>query len=139
MGITRHSLAKVGSRAPRCSAEAQALSEGLMDLTVLLEPRIDLTHLARILNELGHSGRVDTIGGWGRSQQAAIYEAAKGFSPIALDHFVPDAIGPMTEVIHHGKSTSLLNHFQKCFCRPGRPPAEETDDILWGYSHREWH
>jgi hypothetical protein len=109
-----------------------------MDLTVLLEPTPDLPHLARILNELGPSGRLDTIRGWGRSEQAAIYDAAKGFLPIGLEHFVPKAIGSMTEVIHHGKSTSVFNPFQKRFCRPADPPKEGGGEELWGYRHNAW-
>jgi hypothetical protein len=107
-----------------------------MDLTVLFEPKIDLAHIAAVLDGLGHAGRLDTIRGWERPQQASLYEAAKGFRPIGLDHFVPPAVGPMTEVIHHGKnSLALFTHFQKRFCRP-RPNGAEANE-LWGYNHQD--
>ena len=103
-----------------------------MDLTVLLEPKIDLPHIARILDELGLSGRLDTIRGWDTAQQAAIYEAAKGFRPLGLEHFVPAAVGPLTEVIHHGKnSLPAFTHFQKRFCRP---KGSDSADKLLGYN-----
>jgi hypothetical protein len=106
-----------------------------MDLSVLLEPTIDLPHIARVLNELGHSGRLDTLRAWSRSQRASLYDAALGFSPIGLEHFVPKAIGAMIEVIHDAKSGS--GSFQKCFCRPA-PRDENGGEELWGYSRREW-
>jgi hypothetical protein len=104
-----------------------------MDLTVLLDPKIDIAHIARILDELGFSGRLDTIRGWSKAQQAAIYEAAKGYHPIDLEHFVPKSVGPRTEVIHYGKnSLPAFTHFQKRFCRPAKDAGE-----LWGYNHQE--
>jgi hypothetical protein len=109
-----------------------------MDLTVLFEPQIDLGHIRRILDELGLSGRLDTIRGWDARQQAALYEAAKGFLPLDLDHFVPSSVGPMTEVIHHGKnSLPAFNHFQKRFCKPDPKALESKDPELWGYNHQD--
>ncbi len=108
-----------------------------MDLTVFLEPKIDLPRIARVLDELGLAGRLDTIRGWDGARQAALYDAAKGFHPIGLSHYVPDSVGPLTEVIHHGKnSLPAFTHFQKRFCRP--PPNEvEAGEELWGYNHQE--
>jgi len=106
-----------------------------MDLTVLLEPTIDLVRIARILDELGLPGRLATIRGWGAREQAPLYEAAKGFRPLDLDHFVPASVGPLTEVIHHGKnSLPAFTHFQKRFCKPGE--GGEADE-LWGYNHQD--
>jgi hypothetical protein len=105
-----------------------------MDLNVFLEPEIDLARIAHVLDGLGHSGRLDTIRGWDRPRQAALYDAAKGFHPIDLDHFVPKSVGPRTEVIHHGKnSLPAFTHFQKRFCRP---PSDEPVE-LWGYNHQD--
>lgn len=62
-----------------------------------------------------------------------LYEAADGFRPLGLDHFVPSDKGPLTEVIHHGKnSLPTFNHFQKRFCRPSDSAKEE----LWGYNQQ---
>ena len=41
-----------------------------MDLTVLLEPKIDLPRLAEILDGMGHEGRLHTVRGWGLARQA---------------------------------------------------------------------
>jgi hypothetical protein len=109
-----------------------------MDLTVFLEPKVDLRRISRVLDELGHSGRLDTIRGWDADQQAAIYKAAKGYLPLALEHFVPATVGAMTEVIHHGKnSLPAFTHFQKRFCRPPPVDGEASEGQLWGYNHQE--
>jgi hypothetical protein len=109
-----------------------------MDLTVFLEPKIDLVRVRRVLDELGHAGRLDTVRAWDARLQAAIYEAAKGFLPLGLEHFVPASVGAHTEVIHHGKnSLPAFTHFQKRFCRPA--PGEGADDEpeLYGYNHQD--
>jgi len=89
-----------------------------MDVTVFLEPTIDLPRLAEILDGLGHEGRVHTIRTWTKRRQAAIFEAAKANGPIDVDALVPPSIGPLVEVIHQGFNTlGLHNHFQKRFVR----------------------
>jgi hypothetical protein len=104
-----------------------------MDLSVLLDP-LDLPRLRKVLDELGHPGRLDTIRGWGRDTMAPLYEAAKGFKPVTLEDYVPSNVEPMREVIHHGKnSLPAFTHFQKRFCKP---PAEGiAKDVLYGYNH----
>jgi len=105
-----------------------------MDLTVLLEPKIDLVRIARVLDGLGLSGRLDTIRAWERPELAALFEAAKGFRAVDLDHFVPRSVGPKTEVIHHGKnSLPVFTLFENRFCRPSKD--EDTD--LWGYNRQD--
>src|SRR5690242_7823843 len=56
---------------------ARCANELRMDVTVLLEPAIDLPRLAEVLDGLGHEGRVHTVRGWGRKTQAALFEAAR--------------------------------------------------------------
>jgi hypothetical protein len=103
-----------------------------MQLNVLLEPKIDLPKLAKYLDELGHPGRLWAIHTWDKSIQAPLYEAAKGFRPITLDHFVPQGVPPLTEVIHEGRNTLPLHtHFQKRFAR-----VEGDDKILVGYNEQ---
>jgi hypothetical protein len=112
-----------------------------MDLTVLLEPKVNLSRIARILDDLGPSGRLDTIRGWEATQQAALYEAAKGFKGLVLDDFVPASVGALTEVVHHGKSSlPAFNHFQKRFCRPDIPRSTDaaTAEELWGYTQQNF-
>lgn len=104
-----------------------------MDLTVFLEPKLDLECLAAALDGLGHEGRVHCIRHWGRKRQEEIFEAVKGFRPLTLDHLVPASVGPLVEVIHDGQNTlPAFSQFQKRFCRP---PADGPKDILWGYNH----
>ncbi len=100
-----------------------------MDLTVLLEPKLDLPRLATVLDGMGHHGRLHTIRGWGKARQAALFEAAKGFRPLSLEDFVPAHVPALTEVVHHGRNTlPVFNNFQKRFCR------HEEEGVLYGYN-----
>jgi hypothetical protein len=104
-----------------------------MDLTVLLEPKVNLSRIARVLDELGPSGRLDTIHGWEGAQQAALYDAAKGFQAVGLEDFVPKSVGAMTEVVHHGRSSrSAFCRFEKRFCRSRSSPSPAIE--LSGYT-----
>lgn len=106
-----------------------------MDLNVLLEPTINLSRLESVLDELGHVGRLATVRGWGRKDLTRLYDAAKGHHALTLEHFVPAAVGPMTEVIHHGKnSLPLFTHFQKRFTRPEGASDPVTE--LWGFNRQ---
>jgi len=110
-----------------------------MDLNVYLEPTINLERLEKVLDELGHSGRVATARGWDGKTLARLYEAAKGHHPLTLEHFVPASIGPLTEVIHHGKnSLPVFTHFQKRFARPPvtEGAAESPPKELWGFNRQ---
>jgi hypothetical protein len=106
-----------------------------MDLQVLLEPTVNLSRLAEVLDGLGHPGRLATIRGWEKSQQAKLFDAALGHHPLTLEHFVPASIGPLTEVIHHGKnSLPVFSHFQKRFMRP--EGASERVTELYGFNRQ---
>lgn len=103
-----------------------------MWLGTLLDEKIDLERLREVLDGLGHVGRVDTIRQWDGKTQERLYEAAKGFLPLTLEHFVPSDREPLQEVIHWGKnSLPALTHFQKRFCKPSE------GDMLWGYNHND--
>ena len=105
-----------------------------MDLTVFLEPKLDLERLAAALDGMGHEGRLHCVRGWGKHRQAEIYEAVKGFRPLTLDHLVPPSVGPLVEVIHDGKNTlPAFSNFQKRFCRP--PADANAGEVAWGYNH----
>ncbi len=105
-----------------------------MDLTVLLEPTTNLPRLEAVLDELGHPGRLATVRGWNGRTLAKLYEAAKGHHPLDLEHYVPSSMGPMTEVIHHGKnSLPLFSHFQKRFTRA---EAEPHAGQVWGFNRQ---
>ena len=101
-----------------------------MNLDVLFNGEIDVHRLSEVLDGLGHPGRLDTIRGWSHEQQARLYDAVKDFKPLALSHFVPDDVEPLTEVIHWGKnSLPAFTHFQKRFCKP-----KDAEGELWGYN-----
>jgi len=103
-----------------------------MDVSVLLEPAIDLKRLVEVLDGLGHEGRVHTTRGWGRKRQAELFEAAKGHLPIGLDFLVPPSIGPLVEVIHEGKNTlPAFSHFQKRFVK-----LEGEEAPIGGHNHQ---
>jgi hypothetical protein len=104
-----------------------------MDVSVLLEPTIDLPRLAEVLDGLGHEGRVHATRTWDKNRQAAIYEAAKG-QPIDFDMLVPASIGPLVEVIHDLHNTlPLFSNSEKRFCRLPKDAGEELE--LAGYNH----
>lgn len=103
-----------------------------MDVSVFLEPTIDLKRLAEILDGLGHEGRVHTAYGWTKKRQAELFEAAKGVMPLDLDFFVPPSVGPLVEVIHYGKNTlPMFSHFQKRFTK-----LKGEDFAIGGYNHQ---
>jgi hypothetical protein len=89
-----------------------------MDVTILLEPTINLERLTEILDGLGHEGRVHTIRTWTKHHKEALFEAAKGYRPLDLDFLVPDSVGSLVEVIHDGHSTlPMFSRFQKRFVK----------------------
>ncbi len=103
-----------------------------MDVTTFLEPTLDLKNVARILDGLGHDGRVHTIGTWTKKQNEQIFEAAKGFRPLDLDFLVPSGVASLVEVIHDGHNTlPFFSHFQKRFVK-----LEGEDFPIGGYNHQ---
>jgi hypothetical protein len=96
-----------------------------MELKNLIETHLDLPRLAKDLDELGHPARLWAVRQWTREDMAILWEATKGFLPVALDYFVPPSVSPLHEVIHHGKnSLPAHTHFQKRFAKPVSPDAE---------------
>lgn len=106
-----------------------------MDVSVLLEPTIDLSRLAEVLDGLGHEGRVHATRTWDKKRQSAIYEAAKG-QTMDMDFLVPASMGPLVEVIHDLHNTlPLFNNSQKRFFRlPPEDAAREGFEVA-GYNH----
>lgn len=99
---------------------------------------VDFPRLAKILDELGPIGRVETIRHWDTRTQAKLFEAAKGVRPVDLDYFVPPSMAPLTEVIHHGhNSLPVFSNFQKRFCKPdasGSSGPDQAPGELWGWN-----
>ena len=92
--------------------------------------RVDLPGLAQYLDGLGDGARAAATVSMTPRQQARLYEAARGFRALTLDHFVPQGVAPLTQVIHAGKnSIPVVSRFEKRFCRPAAGSTR-----LWGYN-----
>lgn len=104
-----------------------------MDVSVLLEPTIDLKRLAEVLDGLGHEGRIHTTCTWNKAKQAAIFEAAKGFKAIDTEYLVPSSVGALVTVSHYGHNSlpSPLSRFIKHMCR-----VEAGAEELAGYNEQ---
>ena len=88
-----------------------------MDVTVFLEPKVDIEKVAEILDGLGHEGRVHATRTWTKKQMAAIYDACAG-RPISLDQVAPSGAGTKVEVIHDLHNTlPVFTNGQKRFAR----------------------
>jgi hypothetical protein len=91
---------------------------------------VDLPGLARWLDGLDDGARAAATRRMTGRQQASLFEAAKGFRPVTLEHFVPAGVAPLAPVIHAGKnSLPMFSAFDKPFCRPA-----SVRDQLWGYN-----
>jgi hypothetical protein len=91
---------------------------------------VDVPGLSKFLDALDDEARAAAVRAMTPGQQAKLFEAARGFRPLTVDHFVPPAVPPLTQVAHTGKnSIPIVSHFEKRFCRPS-PGAKQ----LWGYN-----
>jgi hypothetical protein len=105
-----------------------------MELRNLIDTHLDLPRLGKVLDEVGHEARLWSIYQWTRRDMATVWEAAKGLRSVTLDDYVPPSVGPLVEVIHHGKnSLPAHNFFQKRFCKP-----KDGSDQLAGYNEQTW-
>lgn len=100
----------------------------------LAESAIQPRELARFLDDLDPSQRVEAIRALGRAEQRRLYRAVEGFLPVRLHEIVPPAIGDFVTVRHHGKNTlPAFTHFEKRFCRPlGADPRKPGE--LYGFN-----
>ena len=88
-----------------------------MDVSVFLEPKVDIERLAEILDGLGHEGRVHTMRTWNKKRMAAIFDACAGRA-ISLEQVVPPGVGAGSEVIHDLRNTlPVFTNAQKRFAR----------------------
>jgi hypothetical protein len=93
---------------------------------------VDLQALSVYLDSIDRIARIREIRSLSAKEQARLFDAAKGYRPLELTHFVPAAIPPMTEVIHYGRnSLPALSLFEKRFCRPSSPGG-----FVWGYNEQ---
>lgn len=88
-----------------------------MDVSVLLEPTVDIERLAEVLDGLGHEGRVHAMRTWDKKRMKAIFEACAGRS-ITLEQVVPQGLGAGIEVIHDLRNTlPVFTNAQKRFAK----------------------
>lgn len=100
---------------------------------VLRQPVLDLEAFARSFESASHPERVEITRAIDRKGQEKLWEAAKA-GPVTIGQMVPPDLGPLREVIFHGKnSLPAFTHFEKRFCRPA---AGFSRDELWGYNHQ---
>jgi hypothetical protein len=91
---------------------------------------VDLPGLALYLDSLDDETRAAATCRLRAGQQARLFEAAEGFLPLTLAHFVPRGTPPLEQVIHAGKnSLAMFKRFEKRFCLP-----EPASPRLWGYN-----
>ncbi|GMV38618.1 MAG: hypothetical protein AMXMBFR64_03340 [Myxococcales bacterium] len=87
-----------------------------------------ISEIGAWLDSLPHEERLEAVVGLGKAHQRSLFERAD--PAITLDHFVPPGVGPLVEVIHHGRNTlPAFKRFQKRFCRPA-----EGSGRLFGYN-----
>jgi hypothetical protein len=92
----------------------------------------DLERTASYLDSLDHETRLAEVAELGRKAQARLFEAAASADPVRVEDIVPSSLGPLREVVHHGKNTlPAFTRFAKVFCRPD---DGSKDGELWGYN-----
>lgn len=94
------------------------------------------TEIAAALDDLSHKQRLDEVLVLSRAQQRSLFYRVRGALDLGLEHFVPDELGDLEEVIHWGRnSLPAFQRFQKRFCRP--PQAQQSQPpVLWGYNEQ---
>ncbi len=91
----------------------------------------DLDAIGTFLDELDHRQRLTETRALGMKQQRRLFDAADQKREIGLEYMVPESLGPMNEVVHHGTNTlPAFREFAKVFVRPDAGPEGE----LWGYN-----
>lgn len=95
---------------------------------------VDLSGLSAYLDKLSPAKRIREARQLSAKEQALLFDAAEGFLPLTVSHFVPESIPSMQQVIHYGRnSLPLFKFFQKRFCRA---EGEYVTPPLWGYNEQ---
>ena len=94
--------------------------------------RLDLPALSSYLDRLERSVRIRQIRSLRAREQASLFDAAKDYLPIQVEHFVPAGKSVFQEVVHFGRnSLPALYIFEKRFCLPDVDSGD-----LWGYNEQ---
>jgi len=95
---------------------------------------VDIKGLSEYLDGLGPGSRAREARQLTAREQALLFEAAQGFRPLTVHHFVPESVPAMKQVIHFGRnSLPIFRIFEKRFCRP---EGEFASIHLWGYNEQ---
>jgi hypothetical protein len=106
----------------------------------LRETPLRSKELAALLDGLTHEARVRWVRSIGRADQRRLWEAARGFLPLALADLVPPARADGETVRHFGKNTlPAFTHFEKRFCRPaGQDPRSPSRLYGFNFQRMSW-
>jgi hypothetical protein len=108
----------------------------MSDLHTLLRGPIDMKSVAAFLDDQSHASRLAAALDLSAAEQAALYDAARGFAPVTVNDMVPPSVGPMVPVVHWGRnSLAAFRRFQKVMCRPDDTDAAAKGE-LWGYNNQ---
>jgi len=103
-------------------------------LAMLRDAAVKPLEVARCLDDMTHPERVRAIRSAGRAEQRRLYEAVRGFRPLALTDMVAPEVPALATVRHYGKNTlPAFTHFEKRLCRPADADAQRPDR-LYGYN-----
>jgi hypothetical protein len=112
---------------------AASMNSGLSLRDLALDEAANVDAIAAFLDGLTHDARLSQTRALGRDAQRQLYRKAAAAKPLTLLDFVPQAVTPRIEVIHHGRNTlplpGSLRHFQKRFSRP-----DSSDTQLYGFN-----
>jgi hypothetical protein len=120
--------------------KALLCSPAMSELIDLLRQKAPLSRVVELLDGLTHAARLKALSTTTRTDQRALYEAARESPPLTLDFFVPAGTPPRVAVHHKGRNSlplpSPFRFFEKRFARP-----EDGSARLFGYNEgatRPW-
>lgn len=78
----------------------------------------DAKPIADLLDVLGNEERLEVLRTLGAADQRRLWNVVEGFRPVRLTDLVPDKVGALVAVRHHGRnSLPLFSNFEKRFYR----------------------
>jgi hypothetical protein len=97
---------------------------------------IQPAEIARFLDALASSERIEAVRSLGRSEQRRLYAAVEGRLPLELADLVPPTCADLDTVRHFGRNTlPVFTLFEKRFCRPRGADARKPGE-LWGFNYQ---
>ena len=109
-------------------------------LQTLLDDNSSLAQLAGHLDSLSHADRVAQTRALGRKAQRKLWNTATT-AGLTMEHFVPEAVAPLKEVIHSGRNTLPVPGPFRLFEKRFSAPSTGRENRLFGYNEgitRSW-